>query len=157
MQEVEAQQLALLRRDLDACRTELKAYGEHYACLRDCFISIHHTLSPQPLATAFGYSDAHLAPFQVRPAAAMSLTAALMKTQPPGPPLTPVEALHTFNYVKLELKSMSVPANPVLLGRRRGGPRRATARVRTASCRSGWWGARTRRCWRRWCACCCSR
>lgn len=61
---MEAQQLSQLRKELDQAKGELRQAGDSYAVLRDCLLSIHHTLSPQPLATALGYTEVLLAPFE---------------------------------------------------------------------------------------------
>lgn len=55
VKEVEAQQIGAVTAQLTSSRAEVAALTCSYAALRDTFASIHHALSPQPLAAAFGY------------------------------------------------------------------------------------------------------
>ena len=57
VEDVEVNELASLRRKLEASDAALQQEGSSYAALRESILSIHHTLSPQQLASAFGYRD----------------------------------------------------------------------------------------------------
>lgn len=67
VQEVEAQQLSLLRDELEAARSAASQCESQYASLRASLVAIHQSLSPQALAAAFSYSEAHLAAFSAGP------------------------------------------------------------------------------------------
>ena len=53
-QEFEAQQLARVEAQLAASRAELSRAESSYGRLRDAFLAVHASLSPQALASAFG-------------------------------------------------------------------------------------------------------
>lgn len=57
VEDVEANELTILRRKIEASESALQVETASYAALRECLLSIHHTLSPQQLASAFGYRD----------------------------------------------------------------------------------------------------
>eukprot|EP00798_Chlamydomonas_sp_ICE-L_P029415 gene29415-5765_t len=63
VEEVEQQQIRVMRDDLESCRNALTLKDTNYAALRDTCISIYQALSPQALATTFSYSDSHTSAF----------------------------------------------------------------------------------------------
>jgi chromosome segregation ATPase len=57
VEDVEAYELAGLRKKIEASESALRLEVSNYAVLRECLLCIHHTLSPQQLASAAGYRD----------------------------------------------------------------------------------------------------
>lgn len=57
VEDVEANELASLKKKLEASDLALQQEGSSYAALREALLSIHHTLSPLQLASALGCKD----------------------------------------------------------------------------------------------------